>query len=182
MALTWVVQHWIGNSGSVDTNWIFSIGLVGAGTALWPVWANQRRSLPSGQSGSAPTSARSFRCHLREWSHERRFRHHWDCRTRAAAGRRDSRRHPTAVFAHREWCWSGMHYQRTANDWLVNFDRNREAIEAALRPVYGNQTALWMRRWRWFFLATAGLFGHADDTEWGVSHYRLKAAGQGVFS
>jgi cyclopropane-fatty-acyl-phospholipid synthase len=35
---------------------------------------------------------------------------------------------------------------------------------------------LWMRRWRWFFLATAGLFGYADGTEWGVSHFRMKAA------
>ena len=25
------------------------------------------------------------------------------------------------------------------------------------------------------FLATAGLFGHADGSEWGVSHYRMKA-------
>ena len=33
-----------------------------------------------------------------------------------------------------------------------------------------------MRRWRWFFLATAGLFGYAGGSEWGVSHYRLKAA------
>jgi cyclopropane-fatty-acyl-phospholipid synthase len=27
-----------------------------------------------------------------------------------------------------------------------------------------------MRRWRWFFLATAGLFGYAGGSEWGVSH------------
>jgi hypothetical protein len=32
-----------------------------------------------------------------------------------------------------------------------------------------------MRRWRWFFLATAGLFGYADGSEWGFSHYRMKA-------
>jgi cyclopropane-fatty-acyl-phospholipid synthase len=32
-----------------------------------------------------------------------------------------------------------------------------------------------MRRWRWFFLATSGLFGYADGSEWGVSHYRMKA-------
>jgi cyclopropane-fatty-acyl-phospholipid synthase len=53
-----------------------------------------------------------------------------------------------------------------------------------LRQVYGNDTALWMRRWRWrwFFLATAVLFGYAGGTEWGVSHYRMKAAGQGGFS
>ena len=43
-----------------------------------------------------------------------------------------------------------------------------------LRKVHGGETALWMRRWRWFLLATAGLFGYADGSEWGVSHYRLK--------
>lgn len=76
----------------------------------------------------------------------------------------------------KEWRWSGTHYQRTANDWLANFDAHRDAIEASLRNVYGDETYLWMRRWRWFFLATAGLFGYADGTEWGVSHYRMKAA------
>ncbi|MCG2668786.1 SAM-dependent methyltransferase [Bradyrhizobium sp. GCM10023182] len=75
----------------------------------------------------------------------------------------------------KEWRWSGTHYQRTAMDWLANFDAHRDAIEAALRNVYGDETHLWMRRWRWFFLATAGLFGYADGTEWGVSHYRMKA-------
>jgi cyclopropane-fatty-acyl-phospholipid synthase len=79
----------------------------------------------------------------------------------------------------KEWCWSGVHYQRTALDWLANFDRNRRAIEKILRPIYGRDTALWMRRWRWFFLATAGLFGYADGGEWGVSHYRMSVAGSG---
>jgi cyclopropane-fatty-acyl-phospholipid synthase len=75
----------------------------------------------------------------------------------------------------KEWRWSGTHYQRTAHDWLSNFDAHRDAIESVLREVYGSDTALWMRRWRWFFLATAGLFGYAEGSEWGVSHYRLKA-------
>jgi cyclopropane-fatty-acyl-phospholipid synthase len=75
-----------------------------------------------------------------------------------------------------EWHWSGTHYARTALDWLANFDVNRDEIEAILRPVYGSDTSLWMRRWRWFFLATAGLFGYADGREWGVSHYRMKKA------
>ncbi len=74
----------------------------------------------------------------------------------------------------KEWRWSGTHYERTANDWLVNFDRHRDQIEQIFQPVYGRDTRLWMRRWRWFFLATAGLFGHSDGDEWGVSHYRLK--------
>jgi cyclopropane-fatty-acyl-phospholipid synthase len=75
----------------------------------------------------------------------------------------------------KEWRWSGTHYQRTAMDWLANFDAHASEIEAILREVYGNETHLWMRRWRWFFLATAGLFGYANGDEWGVSHYRMKA-------
>jgi cyclopropane-fatty-acyl-phospholipid synthase len=74
----------------------------------------------------------------------------------------------------KEWRWSGTHYQRTALDWLDNFDSHRDEIEGILRDVYGSDTALWMRRWRWFFLATAGLFGYADGSEWGVSHFRMK--------
>jgi cyclopropane-fatty-acyl-phospholipid synthase len=35
---------------------------------------------------------------------------------------------------------------------------------------------LWRRRWRLFFLATSGLFGHAQGDAWGVHHYRLRAA------
>jgi cyclopropane-fatty-acyl-phospholipid synthase len=73
-----------------------------------------------------------------------------------------------------EWCWNGEHYQRTALDWLGNFDAHRDEIEGILREVYGTDTELWMRRWRWFFLATAGLFGYADGREWGVSHFRMK--------
>jgi hypothetical protein len=54
------------------------------------------------------------------------------------------------------------------------------SIRAARRsltssPVYGSETGLWMRRRRWFFLAMAGLFGYADGSEWGVSHYRMRA-------
>jgi cyclopropane-fatty-acyl-phospholipid synthase len=74
----------------------------------------------------------------------------------------------------KEWRWSGAHYQRTAQHWLSNFDRYREEIDGILRPVYGSDTSLWMRRWRWFFLATSGLFGYAGGSEWGVSHYRMR--------
>lgn len=73
-----------------------------------------------------------------------------------------------------EWQWSGEHYERTALDWLANFDAHAPAIEPILADVYGRDAALWRRRWRLFFLATAGLFGHAGGSEWGVSHYRLR--------
>ena len=45
-----------------------------------------------------------------------------------------------------------------------------------LRDVYGPDASLWHRRWRLFYLATAGLFGHAGGSEWGVSHYLLRPA------
>jgi cyclopropane-fatty-acyl-phospholipid synthase len=51
-----------------------------------------------------------------------------------------------------------------------------DEIEPVLRDVYGTQTPLWMRRWRLFYLATAGLFGHRGGSEWGVSHWLLKPA------
>jgi cyclopropane-fatty-acyl-phospholipid synthase len=73
-----------------------------------------------------------------------------------------------------EWRWSGLHYQRTATDWLRNFDANREEIDAVLRETYGAEAPLWRKRWRLFFLATEGLFGDRDGEEWAVSHYRLR--------
>ena len=73
-----------------------------------------------------------------------------------------------------DWRWNGGYYARTARDWLANFDRNESEIQTVLRSVYGPDANLWKRRWRLFFLATAGLFGHAGGEEWGVSHYRLR--------
>jgi len=73
-----------------------------------------------------------------------------------------------------DWRWSGQHYERTALHWLENFDRHDTALREVLAEVYGDASPLWRRRWRLFFLATAGLFGHRDGQEWGVSHYRLK--------
>ena len=37
MAGAWLMQRGTGNSGWVDTIWTFSLGLVGAGSALWPI-------------------------------------------------------------------------------------------------------------------------------------------------
>jgi cyclopropane-fatty-acyl-phospholipid synthase len=75
-----------------------------------------------------------------------------------------------------QWRWSGEHYRRTADAWLAAFDRNRAAIMPILRPTYGADAGLWARRWRLFFLATAGLFGASGGEPWGVSHYRLAPA------
>jgi hypothetical protein len=35
MAIAWMAQRRIGNSGRVDINWTFSVGVVGS--ALWPI-------------------------------------------------------------------------------------------------------------------------------------------------
>ena len=76
-----------------------------------------------------------------------------------------------------EWRWSGTHYRRTALDWLANFDRDIDRIRPIFTAVYGKDAGLWIRRWRLFFLATAGLFGHEDGEVWGVGHYLLTPAG-----
>ncbi len=81
---------------------------------------------------------------------------------------------PDCFTIEQEWRWSGRHYQKTAIDWLANLDAHREETDALLAGVYGKDARLWRRRWRLFYLATAGLFGHANGTEWGVSHYRLR--------
>lgn len=80
---------------------------------------------------------------------------------------------PDLFTIEQEWRWPGHHYARTARDWLARFDANRAAIEPVLRGVYGDKAAVWARRWRLFYLATEGLFGHDHGAEWGISHYSL---------
>ena len=71
------------------------------------------------------------------------------------------------VGREKEWRRSGEHYRRTALDWLAKM---RIVMRSRLRcGLYDDDTALWMRRWPWFFLATAGLFGPAGGAEWGAA-------------
>ncbi|MEO8811648.1 MAG: cyclopropane-fatty-acyl-phospholipid synthase family protein [Caulobacteraceae bacterium] len=76
-----------------------------------------------------------------------------------------------------QWRWSGDHYRRTALDWLANFDRESEVVDEVMKETYGAEAGVWKRRWRLFFLATAGLFGERGGSVWGVSHCRLTAPG-----
>jgi cyclopropane-fatty-acyl-phospholipid synthase len=80
------------------------------------------------------------------------------------------------VEVEQDWRWSGEHYRRTAMDWLANFDEAADDLTPLLKRVYGADANLWRRRWRLFFLATAGLFGDSHGDVWGVSHYRLRPA------
>ncbi len=84
------------------------------------------------------------------------------------------RHFPDRFAVEQDWRWSGLHYQKTAMDWLARFDANRKQIDGILGEVYGSNAALWRQRWRLFYLATEGLFGHASGEEWGVSHYLLR--------
>lgn len=88
---------------------------------------------------------------------------------------------PTRVCAPltlaRRWHWNGSHYQRTANAWLANMDRNKAMVWPVLVETYGaEQARTWWTRWRIFFMACAELFGYRQGTEWGVGHYLFQRA------
>lgn len=84
------------------------------------------------------------------------------------------RQFPDLFEVEQDWTWDGTHYQRTAEQWLVNFDANQAALTPILHNVYGRHAGLWRRRWRMFLLATAESFGHDGGRVWGIHHYRLR--------
>jgi len=80
--------------------------------------------------------------------------------------------HDLAIEQH--WRFDGTHYQRTADAWLANLDRNRETAEAILSATHGPADApRQCERWRVFFMACAEMFGARRGQEWIVSHYRF---------
>ena len=75
----------------------------------------------------------------------------------------------------RKWRWDGTHYEKTANAWLDNMDKNRIRVMKILENVYGEtQADKWWMRWRIFFMACAELFGSHNGQEWWVSHYLFR--------
>ncbi|WGS52017.1 cyclopropane-fatty-acyl-phospholipid synthase family protein [Paraburkholderia sp. D15] len=74
----------------------------------------------------------------------------------------------------RQWWVSGTHYERTANHWLAALDAARDRVMPMLVDTYGaRDAAVWLQRWRMFYMAVAELFGYANGNEWGVGHYRF---------
>jgi cyclopropane-fatty-acyl-phospholipid synthase len=70
------------------------------------------------------------------------------------------------------WPVDGTHYQRTAEAWLANMDRQRAAILSLFAKTYGEGQAMrWWVRWRVFFMACAELWGYRNGQEWLVSHH-----------
>ena len=79
----------------------------------------------------------------------------------------------------RQWRWNGQHYEKTANAWLRNMDRNKAALWPILEQTYGKQsTQQWWMRWRMFFMACAELFGYDNGQQWWVSHYLFQNRGR----
>ena len=77
-----------------------------------------------------------------------------------------------------QWTWNGKHYARTCRAWLKQMDRNKGAVMPILEDTYGAGNAgRWFMRWRMFFMACEELFRYDDGTEWFVSHYRFRRAG-----
>jgi cyclopropane-fatty-acyl-phospholipid synthase len=69
------------------------------------------------------------------------------------------------------WALSGRHYEKTAEAWLRNMDRDRDEIRQILRETYGaGQETKWWAYWRIFFLACAELWAWRGGEEWLITH------------
>ncbi|KAI8902859.1 S-adenosyl-L-methionine-dependent methyltransferase [Globomyces pollinis-pini] len=74
------------------------------------------------------------------------------------------------------WTFDGTHYSKTANEWIKNMDENQSTILTIFKNVYGsNQEAfVWFRRWRFFVMLVAELFGSNNGHDWLIVHYLMK--------
>ena len=78
---------------------------------------------------------------------------------------------PAQVRLLQRWWVPGTHYERTCNDWLAQLDAEQAAVRAICAETYGaRDAAVWMQRWRMFFMACAELFGLEGGTRYGVVH------------
>lgn len=71
------------------------------------------------------------------------------------------------------WRVNGTHYSKTARDWRLKLESNREKVIALCQSIYGDGVK-WYSRWRMFYLACEVLFGFSGGREWFVGHYRFR--------
>ncbi len=73
------------------------------------------------------------------------------------------------------WAVNGRHYARTLEAWLAKADDHRRPLIRLLEEGYGEgEGAVWLQRWRMFFMACAELFNYGGGDEWFVGHYRFR--------
>ena len=77
----------------------------------------------------------------------------------------------TFLQLEQHWQWSGKQYERTANAWLENMDRQHQSLKPLFEQTYGKDAAIWWQRWRIFFMACAELFGFEQGQEWVIGHF-----------
>jgi cyclopropane-fatty-acyl-phospholipid synthase len=84
-------------------------------------------------------------------------------------------RFPEHLFVEERWRVNGTHYARTAEGWLSNLDRNRDAVRRLFEKAFGPGLARRkIAEWRVFLMARAELYSTRGGNEWMVSHYRLR--------
>lgn len=71
------------------------------------------------------------------------------------------------------WRVNGTHYSKTARDWRLKLESNREKVIDLCQSIYGDGVK-WYSRWRIFYLACEVLFGFGGGREWFVGHYRFR--------
>lgn len=70
------------------------------------------------------------------------------------------------------WRFSGRHYARTLEAWLVKCDQQRPELLRLFGSSLERKDAVrQLQRWRMFFMACAELFNYRGGVEWFVSHY-----------
>lgn len=76
------------------------------------------------------------------------------------------------LVVRKHWRVNGLNYQKTADAWLENMQKNRKELELIIAATYGkDQQTRWWVYWRLFFLACSELWGYRNGNEWIVSHY-----------
>jgi cyclopropane-fatty-acyl-phospholipid synthase len=71
------------------------------------------------------------------------------------------------------WSVNGEHYSKTLEAWLDRQDAHEPQVMKIFQECYGDQSQLWLQRWRMFYMACSELFAFNNGNEWMVMHYRF---------
>lgn len=78
----------------------------------------------------------------------------------------------------KRWHLNGQHYSQTCEAWLAKTDANKNKVLSILGECYGAENAaVWLQRWRIFFMACSELFNYNQGKEWYVGHYLFRKVG-----